>query len=164
MDQRTITYDTIVHKANLALAKGESLSQFTQKLREAANKAIALKLNLTAKNCSTYMVETFADSAIFDVTKRPLVDGGPYSYAYYAIKYSRKDDGSFEFSDATEVERVTSFQPKAPMSVTKAKKGLLDDEDDLEDEEDEELSKKPMKKDAPPGWTYTTKSLWGGLL
>jgi len=173
MEQRIVTYEVIVHKANLALAKGESISQFTQKLLEAANKAIALKLNLTAKNCSVYMIETFADSAVFDVTKRPAIEGGPYSYAYYALKYTRKDDGSFEFSDATEVERVTSFQPKAQMSVTKAssqkagaKKDLLGDEDDMEDEEDEELSKKPKstKKDAPPGWTYTTKSLWGGVL
>jgi len=170
MEQRTVTYEVIVHKANLALAKGESVNQFTQKLREAASKAIALKLNLTAANCSVYMIETFADSAVFDVTKRPLKEGGQWAYAYYALKYSRKADGSFEFSDTTEVERVTSFQPKATLEVTtltnKAKKGLLDDdEDDLEDEEDEELAKKPKtKKDAPPGWTYTTKSLWGGLL
>jgi hypothetical protein len=163
MDQRTVTYEVIVHKASLALAKGESLSMFTQKLREAAGKAIALKLNLTAKNCSVYMVETFADSAVFDVTKRPVVEGGQYIYAYYALKYSRKADGTFEFSDTTEVERVTSFQPKTMLDVAtntnKANKAELEVDDD-EDEEKEELS----KKDAPPGWTYTKKSLWGGVL
>lgn len=173
MEQRNVTYEVIVHKANLALAKGESVNQFTQKLREAASKAIALKLNLTAANCSVYMIETFADSAVFDVTKRPLKEGGQYSYAYYALKYSRKADGSFEFSDTTEVERVTSFQPKALLETTtltnKAKKADLEvepEDDDMEDEEEEELSKKPAKakKDAPPGWTYTTKSLWGGVL
>lgn len=167
MDQRTVTYETIVHKANLALAKGESLNQFTQKLRDAASKAIALKLNLTVNNCSAYMVETFADSAVFDVTKRPLKEGGQYSYAYYAMKYSRKADGAFEFSGVTEVERVTSFQPKANMDLAtatnKAAKKAAEsdgDEDDLDDEEPEELS----KKDAPPGWVVTNKSLWVGLL
>jgi hypothetical protein len=102
------------------------------------------------------MIETFADSAVFDVTKRPLVDGGQYSYAYYALKYTRKDDGTFEFSDTTEVERVTSFQPKSTMSITKAKKKKAD-EDDEDDEEG-------LSKDAPPGWVTTSKSIWSGVV
>lgn len=175
MEQR-ITYEVVVHKANLPLAKGESVSQFTSRLREAAAKQIAMKLNLTPQNCSVYMVETFADSAIFDVSKRPAVTGDAWSYAYYAAKYTRKVDGSFEFGETTEVERVTSYQPKPKMDVTtatnKAKKDMLEDdeeeEDDLEDEETEELAKKPKKsdakKEAPPGWAYTTKNLWNGLL
>ncbi len=168
---RTVSYEVIVHKANLALAKGESVNAFTQKLREAASKAIALKLNLTAANCSVYMIETFADSAVFDVSKRPVVAGDSWTYSYYALKYSRKADGAFEFSDTTEVERVTSFQPKPKLDVTtntnkakaKAKKEDLE-VGEADDDEDDDMPAELSKKDAPPGWTYTTKSLWGGVL
>jgi hypothetical protein len=163
MESRSVSYECVVHKANLVLGKGESLGAYTSKLREAANAHIAKSLNLTPKNCSSYMVEAFADAAIFDVSKRPMVEGNPWTYALYAVKYTRKADGTFEFNDTTEVERVVSYQAKGPMSVTKAKK--CDDGD--EEFEDEELAKKPAKtkKEFAPGWVAAEKSVnWSGLL
>lgn len=165
----TVTYEAIVHKANIPLLKGESVSQFMSKLQAAAREHIMKKLNMTAKTGYVYCFETFADATIADVSKRGPTDSDPWTYGYYALPYTRKTAGEFDFGDLVEVERVTSFQPKQPIPLTKGKsKKDMEDLEEEEEEEEEELSKKPKKtaakKDAPPGWAYTQKSIWAGVV
>jgi hypothetical protein len=136
-------HEVVVHKAQIPLARGESINQYTQRLSEAARKYAITKLNIVKGGA--YMCEAFNDSLVMDVYKR-LADDGPTEYKYYSVMYTRKADGDFMFSSFTEVERVTSFRPKAPLAITKS---LAESTDS------------PLRV-APPGWVH--KSVWGGLL
>lgn len=132
-------HEVIVHKAKLPLAKGESLGQYTQRLSESVRKYAMTKLNV--QKGGAFMCEAYGDSLVVDVYKRPLNDDGPTEYKYYSVEYTRKEDGNFTFGPFQEVERVTSFKPKAPLSITK--------------------SVEPPRE-FKPGWVF--KSVWGGLL
>lgn len=143
MEERRHTHDVVVQK-DIALATGESLSAYTQKVRDAGCKYVKQKLNLGDKS-GCYPIEVFSKSVIFDV-----YNYGPTSsdtnYRYFAAAYTRKDTGEFEFSTLTEVERVVSYQPKTTaVPVTKA------------------ASPASELADAP-GWQLTAKSLWHGVL
>jgi hypothetical protein len=177
MEQQTVTHECIVHKAALPIADGESLNQYTRKLNEAAQKWLTQKLNLTTAKCSVYMIEAYSDAAVFDVYKRGDNPDQAGTYSYYAVEYSRKDSGEFEFSASQEVERVISFQPKAKLTTattSKSKKGIADDAEEAAeeaDEEQEDLAKKPSKgkakktqKEWRPGWAPTLKALWAGVV
>lgn len=168
---KPVRYDVVVHKANVPLAKGESLGQYTNRLNGDARKYVQKQLNLSDKGTSVYTLEVFSDKAIVDVYQ--YKEGGPSTYKFYGIDYTRKANGDFEFKELTEVERVTSYEPKASLSITKgkkAKKGEDGDEDGEEEEEEaEELAKKPTKtkKEHAPGWAVaTTKNTvdWAGVL
>lgn len=163
---KPVRHDVVVHKANVPLAKGESLGQYTQRLNGDARKYVQKQLNLSDKGTSVYMLEVFADKAIMDVYQ--YKEGSPSTYKFYGIDYARKANGDFEFKELTEVERVTSYEPKASLSITKGKKAKKDWEDgDDEEEMDEELSKKPSKtkKQLAPGWTVKkSENIWSGLV
>lgn len=133
-------HEVVVHKARLPIAKGESLGQYTQRLSEAARKYAMTKLSV--QKGGAYMCETYSDSLVMDVYKRPMNDDGPTEYKYYSVAYTRKENGDFTFGPFQEVERVTSFKPKGNLAVTK--------------------SKDAQPKEFKPGWVY--KSIWGGLL
>lgn len=132
--------EVVVHKAALQLKAGESVSVFTQNLTDAGRSYLKQKLNLQ-KGDACYAMETFADKVVFNTYK---YENPPSQDKYYAVKYSRKPDGSFEFGEAVEVQRVTTYEAKNnTFTVTKSKDG--DDE-------------------APPGWATVKKSMWGNLL
>ena len=168
-ESQMVRYECVVHKANVPLASGESLGKYTNQLSGDGRTYIMKQLNLNSlakpASAGAYMIEAFADKAIFDVYKYGGGDGSPSEYKYYALNYTRKADGKFEFKDLTEVERVISFQAKPSMALTS--KAAKKAEDDDEDEMEEELSKKPKKtkKQFAPGWTVLkTHVSWNGLI
>lgn len=170
---QTVRYECVVHKANVPLASGESLSKYMSTLSGAGSTYIKKQLNLNSlakpAYAGAYMLEAYSDKCVFDVYKY----GGPDTsgdYRYYAVNYTRKANGDFEFKDLTEVERVTTYQAKPSMSITKAK-AKKDEDEDLEEElEEEELAKKPAKStkkaaEFMPGWTVKkTHVSWAGLV
>jgi hypothetical protein len=131
------THNVIVQK-DIALATGESLGAYAQKVRDAGMKYVKQKLNLV-KDSSCYPVEIFSKSVIFNVYQYgPTIDEDKRS-RYFAAAYARNDDGSFEFSTLTEVEQIVGYQAKESASVSKS-------------------------VDPQPGWRPIVKSLWNGLL
>ncbi len=168
---QTVRYECVVHKANVPLASGESLSKYMSGLGSAGGTYIKKQLNLNSlakpSYAGAYMLEAYSDKCVFDVYKYGGPDT-PGDYRYYAVNYTRKANGDFEFKDLTEVERVTTYQAKPSMSITKAKAK----KDDLEEELDEELAKKPAKStkkaaEFMPGWVVATAKnavSWDGIL
>jgi len=117
------THDVVVHKANVPLARGESLRAYTAALSEAGRQHAMQKLNLIAKSGDVFMVEAYSDSAIFEVYKYGE-EGQAGKFNFYATKYSRDKNGNFSFGDLLEVQRVTSFKPKTEFEVTKSGEGF----------------------------------------
>ena len=173
---QVVRYECIVHKANVPLATGESLNKYTNALSAAGGAYVKKQLNLNSlakpAYAGTYMLEAYADKCVFDVYKYSGTDA-PGEYKYYALSYTRKANGDFEFKDLTEVERVVSFQAKPSMSIAKAK-SKKDMEEELEEAEEEaeeegeeeaELAKKPTKKQFAPGWNVKKAvNIWDGLI
>lgn len=99
--------NVVVHKANISLAAGESLHNFTRKLGDAARVHTAKKFLLNReKGDYTWPVELFSDTVIMSVEKDRL------PVKLYAMKYMR--DGKsmeFKFGDPVAVERKTTFSP-----------------------------------------------------
>lgn len=165
--QAAVRHECIVHKANVPLAAGESLSKYSNALSSAGNTYLKKQLNLNSlakpAYAGVYMIEAYSDKCVFDVYKYAGTDA-PGDYKYYAVNYTRKANGDFEFKDLTEVERVVSFQAKPSLSITKAKKKA---EDEMEGEmEGAELAKKPTKtkKEFAPGWSVKkSENVWAGL-
>lgn len=157
-------HEVVVHKASVILATNESLGQYTQRLSEAIRKYAVQKLNLTSgvdgkAGFSCYMIEAYGNSAVLDVYK--YGNGEPSSDKYYAVKYTRGDKGEFKFDNFTEVERVTSYQPKEGLSVTKA----LSPSDSAAVPDGVCAIAKSPGAGAPevmPGWV--AKSFWAGAL
>lgn len=139
---------TILVQKDIKLATGESLSTFSQKLREAGVSYMERKLNVVkggADTTSIYPIEIFSKSAIFNVYKYGPNVKSSEREAFYAVAYTRKEDGAFEFSTLTEVERVIGFQAKQSATpVSKAKKQA------------------PEHQDAP-GW-HVKKAFWANVL
>ncbi len=167
---QTVRYECVVHKANVPLASGESLSKYMSGLGTAGGTYIKKQLNLNSlakpAYAGAYMLEAYSDKCVFDVYKYGGPDT-PGDYRYYAVNYTRKANGDFEFKDLTEVERVTSYQAKPSLSITKGAKAKKED-----DEEEEEMAKSPKsttKKAAEfmPGWVVATAKnavSWDGIL
>lgn len=132
------SHNVVVQK-DITLATGESIGSYAQKVREAGAKYVKQKMNLV-KDSGCYPIEIFSKSAIFSVYQYgPTVDEDKRS-RYFAAAYTRKNDGTFEFSTLTEVEQVVGYQPKESASVvTKA-------------------------IDPTPGWVSVAKSLWNNVL
>ncbi len=113
------THDVVVHKADVPLQTGESIRAFTRALSDAGRDHVRKKLNLPDKDVDIFMVEAFAKSAVFDVFKFGPNVSQKERQRFYATSFTRKATGAFEFGPTTEVQRVTSFKPKAA-TVTKA--------------------------------------------
>lgn len=136
-------HDVVVQK-DIALATGESLQAYTQKVRDAGCKYVKQKLNL-GKDSGCYPIEVFSKSVVFDVYDYGVGVDESKRARYFAAAYTRKDTGAFEFSTLTEVERVVSYQPKETATpVTKA------------------VQKRELA--GTPGWAVTAKSLWNNVL
>lgn len=164
-ESQMVRYECVVHKANVPLAAGESIGKYTNELSAAGRQYVMKQLNLNSlakpNSAGAYMLEAYSDKCIFDVYK--YSGDGPSEYKYYALKYTRKSDGKFEFKDLAEVERVISFQAKPGLSITKAKKA----EDDEDEMDEAELSKKPKKtqKTFAPGWVVKKAHVdWAGVI
>ena len=154
--------EVVVHKASVALATNESLGQYTQRLSDAIRKYAVQKLNLTSgmdgkAGFSCYMTEAYGNSAVLSVYK--YGNGEASSDKYYATKYARGDNGEFKFDNFVEVERVTSYQPKASLSVTKA---LSPSDSAAVPEGVRAVAKGPSAPEVLPGWV--AKSFWAGAL
>jgi len=169
-----VRHECVVHKANVPLASGESIGKYSNALSSAGNTYIKKQLNLNSlakpAYAGVYMIEAYSDKCVFDVYKYAGTDA-PGDYKYYAVNYTRKANGDFEFKDLTEVERVVSFQAKPQMSLTSKAKAKKDEDDDLEEEmEEEELAKKPAKStkkatEFMPGWNVKkSENIWAGLV
>jgi hypothetical protein len=113
-----ITQNIFVRK-DIKLATGESVSDFTKKLRESCVKWARQKLALDVKKGDIYPVEIFSSAVVFDVYKYDSEPGNRQQY--FACKYKRQDTGGFEFESLMEVERVVSFQQKQNAPVMKSK-------------------------------------------
>jgi hypothetical protein len=155
MQQRTV--DVLVQK-DISLATGESVNAFVEKVRNAGIGYLRQKLNVPinkAGSVSThiYPVEIFSKSIIFDVYKYGDGVKDEDKARFYAVAYARKDDGSFEFSTLTEVERVVGYQPKST-AVAKSKEG---------GKPFEPIEIAYAELDAAPGWAVA-KSFWNGVL
>lgn len=112
-----ITQNVFVRK-DIKLATGESISDFTKKLRESCVKWARQKLALDVKKGDIYPVEIFSSAVVFDVYKYDSEPGDRQKY--FACKYKRQDGGGFEFESLIEVERVVSFQQKQNAPVMKS--------------------------------------------
>lgn len=111
-----VTMKVVVHKANVPMLKGETLRQFTQALSDSGQVYLRRKLNLLESD-GAFMLETMADKAVFEVYQSKAVNGMPRC-KYYALKFTRKSDGAFEFGESVEVRRITSYEP-----ITKSAEG-----------------------------------------
>jgi len=114
-----ITQSIIVRK-DIRLATGESLKDFSMKIREACVKWARQKLNVDTKKGDIYPVEIFSTAIVFDVYKYDMPEPSERQ-KFYACKYKRQDNGGFEFESLIEVERVVSFQQKQNTPVMKSK-------------------------------------------
>src|SRR5690606_1194467 len=114
---KTVKYEAIVHKANLALAPGESVGQYLAAVRTAAQDYVRSKLNLNVEKSSVFMVEVFSNSTVVETYEWGQ---GAAKERFWALKYSRKNNGGFDFSDMKEVVKLISFSPKEQISITKS--------------------------------------------
>ncbi len=150
---QVVRHECIVHKANVPLASGESLGKYSQALSSAGSQYIKKQLNLNSlakpAYAGAYMIEAYSDKCIFDVYKYGGAPDAPSEYKYYALKYTRKSNGDFEFKDLAEVERVISFQAKPSLSITKAA---------------DAPEAPPAKKELAPGWVEKSANIWSGLI
>lgn len=114
------TMNVIVHKAEIQLLEGETISGFTQALCSAAHEYLKTKLSL-GKEDWVYTTDVKAKVAVANVYKR---EG---KTSYWAVNYERDEKGTFSFSDLTEVRPVMSYVPVSPsLSVSKsAEHGLF---------------------------------------
>jgi len=129
-----------VHKASITMLKGETLDQFTNAIGDAGREHVFKKLNLSRDSGSAWMAETFGASVVFRAYKKE----GPASY--HAFTYKRDEKGVFAFGDLVEVQRMTVFEPKESLSVTKAK----------------DVNELCFKKFGD--WIQISKSFWNGVV
>jgi len=139
METRKVQYEAVIHKADVPLAQGESLKDFMGALRASGETELTRKFNLDLKKSNVFMVEAFASAAIFEVYKYEGAQAND-RMRFYAMKYTRKNDGNFEFSETKEVERVTTFREKTSVTKSKDRPVVIGD------------------------WQETSKSFWEGAL
>lgn len=116
------THEVLVHKANVPMMPNETINEYSRNLEVAGREAVKKSLGiLNEPNCYSYMVEAFADSAVFfvETTTKNLLGGTKYNPRYYATTYKRDDKtGAFTFTAPVEVVRVTRFEaPKPPAKL-----------------------------------------------
>lgn len=104
------TKEVTVHKANVALIQGESLSAFSMAIRDASQAAMRKSFTLSDKDY-VYVIEIFGDSVVLE-----LYRSGTGKTLYLMMPYERKA-GVFNFGKASEVRRVTTFLPAVDSST-----------------------------------------------
>lgn len=178
MEAETVTMEVVVHKANLPLVKNESLGSFTRKLRDDGRAFLMRKFNLMPEKADVFMLEVFVDKVVFDIFEFKATDPRKRQ-RFVGLGFTRKNDGSFEFSNSIELERVTMFQPKQ-MTVTKSSASPDDTAfvpigksthlkpkkvDTEKAPKTPSHGGKPVKKQLAwaDGWQETEKSFWNGV-
>ncbi len=151
------THKVVVHKASIPLAAGESVREFTRKLSDAGATALRSKQNLPDKGTDIFMLEAFSDAVIFEVFKFGPDVPHEKRMRFFAMKFTRKDTGAFDFTDSTEVQRVTRFEPKQT-PVTKR------DDAQINDRPDVTANSKPSFGNEVSQWEQTSKSFWNDVL
>lgn len=107
-------YNVIVHKAEISLLDGETLSSFSTALNAALTAWMKQKKNL-GKDDWCYTCDIKAGVAVMQVYPR---EGAS---SFWAVNYERDENGAFSFTDLTEVRPVMNYVPVAPSLVQKAK-------------------------------------------
>ncbi len=115
MDEEYTIMDVVVHKQGIPINTGESVDSFTQKISDAARSHIKGKLNISKGSGGAWMVELYSNSVIMAAYK------GEGKTTYYAFKYTRNNDGKFDFGDSTEVERTTVYKPVSMLATNTTK-------------------------------------------
>lgn len=147
-----ITHEVAVHKANLALAKDESVYDFTGSLGEQVRAYVYSKKGMdTTKSDYCYLVEVYPTTVI--VSYSLYSNGSKGSYGYVSVTYERDTDTKvFTFSNMVEVERVTTYRPKTLFKVLKSATGASADVEVW------------APGEGAPGWSPATKSFWNGVV
>lgn len=145
-----IIHEAIVHKANIALAKDESLHDYTNALGEQVRAHVIAQKRMDTKSDYCYIVEVYPSLVVvsYSMTSNGATKS---SYGYVAVTYERGEDKAFKFSDMVEVERVTTYRPKTLMKVLKG------------------VSSGPETeawgpREGAPGWSPVTKGFWNGVV
>lgn len=152
----TIEHDVAVHKANLPMATGESVYDFTSALGEAARAYVYQQKRMdNTKSDYAYMCEVYPGTCILSYSIYGDKSAKP-QYGYVSLAYTRDaDTKAFKFSDMTEVERVTTYRAKSQMKITKGMDGASAEVELFDPGE------------GAPGWQPTSKqrsALWKGVL
>lgn len=119
-------YKVLVHKASVPLMKGESLGDFTRSLTDASTLYIKQKYNLPSNDgceCYVWANEVYADKAVFSVSNYKA-ETQKDRYFHVAVKFSRQNDGDFEFTDTLKVRPVTTYVADSSVEKAKVKKAL----------------------------------------
>ena len=140
--------EVIVHKA-IDLRAGETLGTFTRELSMGAREHAMKKLNIATGSPTkvadggAYVTEIFSKNVVVSVWKN-----GDGADRYYAFSFERDPKTNvFKYGDLMEVERVTSYRAKAPMSsVTKS----VSVGDTAFDAKEQPVSKAKAGKEPPP--------------
>jgi len=163
----TTTMPVAVHKAQIGLMKGESVGQFTRALGDAAKVALKKKLNLL-EGADVWPIEVFTDKVVLDLYE-------PKKAArYFGMKYTRKDNGDFEFGETVELRRMVTFEPKNnTMSVTKTMSTAKGGCNGCKSFEGCTMAEKNTAKGCGQykktlkwagDWEQTAKNFWSGVL
>ena len=116
-NKETTTMNVIVHKANISLQDGESLSDFSNALSQAAKQYALQQLNVADGKGWAYLVEAYPKKVVVEVSQ----EGQSPRYTYQQMGYTRDKNGKFEFDNMVQVKRVTTFKPSDPkVSIAKA--------------------------------------------
>ena len=151
--------DVLVYKQNIPMYTGESLEDYTRKLNTAARTHVTNKLNITKGSGGAWTVEIYNDRAVVSVYD------GEGSDRYYLVKYSRDKNGTFNFGDMIEVERVTSFKPKTDMQITKTEDNLISSPNPEKACSSGHKTRKALGEPIEfNGWIETEKSFWTGVI
>lgn len=152
MTKEKLQHNVVVRK-DIKLATGETLRDFTQKLSDGVRKFMFQKLSLGSEKASVFTEDVFSTALVVEVFKFGQMGNADDRRRFFAMKFTRDDKGTFQFSNMIQVERVTSFRPKETglTPTTKSKDDAVEDT--------------PVKKalDVCEGW-LTQKQLWGDVL
>lgn len=149
-----ITHEVTVHKANLPLAKDESVTDFTQALGDAARAHVMTAYRMDPKVDYAYTLEVYTGTIILSCCIYSKSEDRRGKYIYTSVTYERDtDSGAFTFGTPTEVQRVTTYKPKPLIKTVKGMgaAGFADIEVFGE-------------HDGAPGYQPVTKALWSGVL
>jgi hypothetical protein len=151
--------DILVYKQNISMVNGESIDDYTRKLNIASREYIMGKLNIAKGDGGAWTVEIYSDKVVMGVYK------GEESTKYNMIKYSRDKDGTFNFGDMIEVERVTTYKPKTDMQITKTEDNLISSPNSEKACSSGHKTRKALGEPIEfNGWIETEKSFWTGVI
>jgi len=151
-EQKQVTHETVVHKANIPLVTGESVQDFTQAMSDAARKWVMDQLKMDPKQDYAYVVDVYSSVVVLSVNIYSKSEDKRGKYMYSAATYERDaETGVFTFSNLSEVQRVTTYKPKTVVKTYKGKGGPVEHAE-------------PIPGQGADGWAPVNKALWSGVL